>query len=299
VLSASEDFDIRGKISESEARQSFLLSLNDGLRPLLDAEEIQYQAAKALGEYLHTERVGYAEADGDSIVITRNFTNGVRGIEGVYRHANFGPHDLPSFEAGRTVVRPDALDDPALTPSDRAARMSIDARSSVTVPLLKNGKLVALLFVHQRSPREWTPDEVELVEEVAERIWSAVVRARAENALRASEARLQVALDIAGLGTWEIDLLTGSGAIDERGARIVGMKAGQIPDVLSAQAANVHPDDLKKLRDAVTAAVQRGGIFDLSYRVIDGNETRRIASRGRASPTMQEEQCASLERIAM
>ena len=36
-------------------------------------------------------------------------------------------------------------------------------------------------------PRVWTPDEIALVEEVAERTWAAIERARAEAALRESE----------------------------------------------------------------------------------------------------------------
>jgi GAF domain-containing protein len=43
--------------------------------------------------------------------------------------------------------------------------------------------------VHSIAPRAWTSDEVTLVEETADRTWSAVERARAEAALRESEEK--------------------------------------------------------------------------------------------------------------
>jgi transposase len=57
------------------------------------------------------------------------------------------------------------------------------------VPLVKGGRFVAALGVHQHAPRGWTPEEVALVEETAERTWAALERARAEEALRESEEK--------------------------------------------------------------------------------------------------------------
>jgi signal transduction histidine kinase len=50
-----------------------------------------------------------------------------------------------------------------------------------------------VLSLHHASPRHWTDSQVQLAEEVAERTWAAVERARAEEALRHSEASLQEA----------------------------------------------------------------------------------------------------------
>lgn len=58
-------------------------------------------------------------------------------------------------------------------------------------PLLVNGKLVVNLSVHQNEPRHWSDDEVRLVQEVSERLWAEIVRARAEQALRESEEQLR------------------------------------------------------------------------------------------------------------
>ena len=56
-------------------------------------------------------------------------------------------------------------------------------------PLFRNGQLVAALSVTSLLPRTWTPDEVELIRETAERTWDAVERARAEEQLRTADVR--------------------------------------------------------------------------------------------------------------
>ncbi|MBW4553653.1 MAG: PAS domain-containing protein [Aphanocapsa sp. GSE-SYN-MK-11-07L] len=182
-------------LSEANAakeRQAFLLKLNDTLRPLIDAEEIQYQAACVLGEHLGASRVGYAEAqaDDETIAVTRNYTNGVPGIEGRYRYDDYGKELLQEFKAGRTVVRSDIAHDPSLTAAEKAAHAALQLGATVDVPLLKAGRLVAVLFANYPVAHDWSAEEVSLIQEVVDRTWATVERARAETALRESEALL-------------------------------------------------------------------------------------------------------------
>ncbi|HEU4561487.1 MAG TPA: PAS domain-containing protein [Longimicrobium sp.] len=105
---------------------------------------------------------------------------------------------------------------------------------------------------------------------------------RANQALRENEDRLRLALDIAELGTWSWELATGVGEIDARGAEIVGIPAGVVPDIAQAQRASIHPDDLARVEADAAAGLQRDGAFDLAYRAVrpDGG-VRHVASRAR------------------
>ena len=71
---------------------------------------------------------------------------------------------------------------------------------------------------------------------------------RAEAALRESESRLRLALDIAELGTWDWNLADDSSHLDARAAEILGLPAGRVASVTAAQAARVHPDDMASSR---------------------------------------------------
>jgi signal transduction histidine kinase/PAS domain-containing protein len=104
-----------------------------------------------------------------------------------------------------------------------------------------------------------------------------------EMAKQEGEARLRLALDVAALGTWSWDLTTNRGDLDERGATIVGLPAGPLPDVAGAQWAAIHPEDLTPVQEAIAAGIAAGEDFDLAYRVSypDGS-VHYVASRARA-----------------
>ena len=105
---------------------------------------------------------------------------------------DFGPQFISEMKAGETIVIPDVETDPRTRHPDLvAAYAGIATRSILDVPLVKNGRMVSLLFIHHPEPRGWTPNEAALVEETCERLWAAVERARAERRLRDSQALAQ------------------------------------------------------------------------------------------------------------
>ncbi|MBO0950361.1 PAS domain S-box protein [Fibrella forsythiae] len=174
-----------------QPQQTFLLSLSDRLRSLTDPAEIQYQAACALGEYTGANRVGYAEdlLDGQTIEVTRNYTKGVPGLEGRYRYEEYGTELMGQLKDGHTVIRSDITQDPTLTEAEKIAHARLQLGATLNKPLIKAGQLVSVLFVHFEGPHAFTEHELSLLDETAERTWEAVSRARAEEALRSSEAR--------------------------------------------------------------------------------------------------------------
>ena len=72
---------------------------------------------------------------------------------------------------------------------------SLGIGAVVSVPLVRAGQVRASLFVNQRTPRTWRPDETELVKDVASLIWDAVERARAEAELRELNATLEARVE--------------------------------------------------------------------------------------------------------
>jgi signal transduction histidine kinase len=94
--------------------------------------------------------------------------------------------------------------------------------------------------------------------------------------------RLALALDIGEIGIWSWDLATGTGDIDERGARIVGLEPGFIADIAEAQRRRVHPDDLARLETDLKAGLAGREVFDLEYRVVHADGSlAHVASRAR------------------
>jgi signal transduction histidine kinase len=96
------------------------------------------------------------------------------------------------------------------------------------------------------------------------------------------QVRLELALSIGEIGVWSWDLTTGTGDIDQRGAEIVGLEPGFLPDIAAAQQRRVHPDDMVKLGEDLAAGIAAGDLFSLEYRVIHADgRVAYVASRAR------------------
>lgn len=188
--------------SVMEARDRFLVELDDAVRPLLAAEEITFTAARALGRHLAANRCAYAtvEDDQDSFVLTGNYNNDVQSIVGRYRFRQFGEECLRLMRAGEPYVVTDSEDDPRIDETDKASYRFTTIRGVICVPILKAGRFVAAMAVHTKDPREWRTHEVELVQQVASRCWESIERARVTQSLRESERQFrELANSIANL----------------------------------------------------------------------------------------------------
>ena len=184
-------------LREGEERQAFLLELSDALRPLSDPAEMQAEAMRVLGENLGVVRAQYwdAEPDDEHFVSEGGYAKGMERISGRILPDDFGVHVKEALTAGRTLAVADAAADVRVGEAQLAAYEAIGVRAYVGVPLVKDGRLVAALGLYRAGAHDWTNEEIALAEETAERTWAAVERARAEAALRESEARHRTLFD--------------------------------------------------------------------------------------------------------
>jgi PAS domain S-box-containing protein len=94
-------------------------------------------------------------------------------------------------------------------------------------------------------------------------------RKRAEEELRRSEERLSMAIKLAGLCTWDIDLTTGDATVSESHFEMLGLpKAGDRIMPFSLWESRVHPDDLPKVLRAMEDARTKGSFYAPEYRII-------------------------------
>jgi PAS domain S-box-containing protein len=184
IVSRHQENEERLRIEE---QQAFVLKLSDALRPLPDPHGIKAEAARQLGMHLRSDRAFYADVDADGIasIGAEYRTDQTPSMMGRYPLDNFGCVPGDALRAGRTLVVPDVKHWTRLTPREMHAYDALGIAAQIKVPLVKDERLVAFLGVHQRAVRDWSPGEVALVTDVAERTWAAVERACAEAALSA------------------------------------------------------------------------------------------------------------------
>jgi PAS domain S-box-containing protein len=162
-------------------RRDFLLELGDRLANLTEPRAIMDAAVQALGRHLGACRVGYGQVqpDDETVLLETCHAVGVQSLTGAFRLNSFGAHHIDRRRQGQTVVVEDVTSDPL---NDQATWAAIETRSFVSVPLIRDGRFRASLFVNDRTPRAWCKEDVALIEDL--RIWDALERARAEEALR-------------------------------------------------------------------------------------------------------------------
>jgi diguanylate cyclase (GGDEF)-like protein/PAS domain S-box-containing protein len=181
-----------------EKRHAFQLMLTDHLRALADPAEIMVTASALLGEYLDAARVGYVEVGdgGDKITINHNWTNGeVSSLSGEAKSlSDFGSFIGETLRAGRMLVIDDIANDHRCT-ANADAYTAVDVHAFLAVPVIKGGKLLAVLHVHHSHPHVWTNHEIRLTEDMVERTWAAAESARAQAALRIERDRSRYIFD--------------------------------------------------------------------------------------------------------
>ncbi len=254
-------------LAAQERRQRFLLELSDGVRELEDPSAIMDHVQSVLGRMLGASRVGYGEfsEDRQTIELTPEWTEGVPSIAGRIRVPDLGEGVMTELFLGLTV----AVDDVAGDVRSASAAASLSAskiQSFVAAPLFRAGEMRAFLYVHAAKPRVWSPEDVALISDVADRTWSEVERARAEAELRESEARFRDIADTAPVLIW----VTGQDRVRAFvNQAYVDYHGGTYEDARLAEwRAMIHPDDQARVVEESLAGEATGEPFSLEARYL-------------------------------
>jgi PAS domain S-box-containing protein len=255
----------------TEQRLQFLVDLSTHLRSIAEARDVMATAAEMLGRHLRASRVGYAEIseNGEAFAVERDWTDGtIASCVGEYRISDFGVLIESELKAGHTVRIDDVLADPLTAEELIAAEfLRSGKRASIIAPLIRDGRLIASLYVHQTEPRHWREDEVALVQEVAERTWTSVLRARAETALRNSEQLFRQFAEHATDVLWVVDANTrGFEYVSPAYERVWGRPL-EIIKSRSQWEESIHPDDRDRTIHAFRGVLQ-GETVTHEYRIV-------------------------------
>ncbi|PSR55932.1 hypothetical protein AHMF7605_21715 [Adhaeribacter arboris] len=193
-----------------EANLAFLAKISIDFAPLLTIQQVMELVGEQLARYLLLSRCHFALVDEDD-----------DRVEVIYEYRRdekmpslMGTHHLSDnlTEEGRRYLRVGKVAVINATMNSRLVKISaqmlqqIGFGSRVDVPHLAEGQWKFLLTVGRAEVGEWRSDEVELLQELAAKIYIRLERARVEEALHQSEERLQKALSIETVGIIYFDL---------------------------------------------------------------------------------------------
>ncbi|SJZ41881.1 PAS domain S-box-containing protein [Trichlorobacter thiogenes] len=101
-------------------------------------------------------------------------------------------------------------------------------------------------------------------------------RKQAEDTLRESEERLQLATQSSGIGIWDWDLVTDSLVWDESMYRLYGLRREDFSGAYEAWFRCIHPDDTHLTSDAIQAALLGEKEYAPEFRIVRPDGTVRL-----------------------
>jgi len=276
-------------MARQERRQTFLLGLADALRDLTTAEEIMTEVERALGSELKVQRVGYGEVDQErgQVAMSRDWTADVVSAHGQFALDAFGAGLITDLAAGHVIRIADVREDPRTRGAVEAFER-LQTRSLIRAPMIRSGRLRAFLYAHDSRVREWTDEEIELLQEVAARTWAEIERTRAEVELRESEERFRAIADTAPVLIWVTQQDRTRAFVNQA---YVAYSGGTYEEARLLDWRNIlHPEDQERVLAESMAGEASGQPFSMEarYRRHDG-EYRWLKSFSRPRFGAQDE----------
>src|SRR5215510_6687255 len=275
VLVTNRDITERKR---AELNTQFINRLDHELSQITDGDEIIRSATGKLGEYLGVARcyVSVIDLVAGLAVVRENWEGWLRGassVVGEYRIGDFATPELrKKLEVGAAVAVNDVETDPRTRFfAFRYEPLCIGAFASAS--MLREKRWEASLSVHHLQAHDWRPDELQLLRDVAARLWPAAKRAWAVDALRQSEERARRTLaDQMVAGVAECDANGRFRLVNQRYCDIVGYIKAELMGLRMSQI--THPDDWPHNAELYRRLFEKGESFFIEKRYCrkDGSE---------------------------
>ncbi len=272
---------------DAEARVALIATVSESIGASEDPAELLYEVSRAVGEHLHVRRSLFTEIDLDNNrgIVRRDYCRDVASVAGVYKVSDYPEATLREMRGGRIVVNCDSKHDPRTASEYEKTYEPTGERAYIAVPLLRDGRWVAEFWIADDVPRQWSAQEIALLQGIAERAWTAVEKLRVNAALRESEARMQFVGERAGVGYWYWDIARDELFWSPMCNRLHGVPEGERL-TYARYLETLHPDDRPLLDQAVRTALEQGDAtdYEVECRAVwpDGT-VRWIHGKGSAS----------------
>jgi PAS domain S-box-containing protein len=268
----------------NEARLAFLDAHAQAIASLADADSIMAVTTRLLGEHLQISVCSYGDMDDDEEGFTIRggwAAPGRKGVGGRHRLSDFGSRTTDRLRGGQTLVIND--NSMELPPEAAATYRSIGIMATLCMPLVKDGRLKALMAIHDEAPRSWSEADATLLKDVTERSWPHIERAAAQAELHTSNERFRTAVHAVEGVLWTNDA-SGRMTGEQPGwSALTGQSQAEYQGYGWANA--VHPDDIEMSIQTWNAAVESGRPYVFEHRVRRHDGVWRTFSI-RAVPTL-------------
>ena len=160
---------------------------------------------------------------------------------------------------------------------------SLQMSSSILVPLATRNRVLGAIRLIAAGPahRHFTPDDLQLAQDLARRAAVAIENAQLHRAVVEQQAQLRLAHSAARMGTWSWDLVRSEINWSDEFRELHGLPPGT-PATFQGGRDLVHPDDSERVMAELKHFLESGADqLQIEHRAITGdNRTIWVQSRG-------------------
>jgi formate hydrogenlyase transcriptional activator len=253
----------------------------------ISSEEVESEINKWLQritEFFKADRCTLGLFSEDGVQLRRAFEYHLKGVEP--GPAALSKDQLPWYVSqlmqGKLVVINRLEDLPAEAEAERRLCQAKSMKSLLSIPLASGRRILgSCALVAIRAERVWPENLVQRMQLIAAVFVGVLARKRAEESLRESEMRLNLAATSAEAGLWVLEMATGHIWATEKTRELYGLSQYQelnFEDFIQI----VVPEDRARIRRSVERATRTKGDFREEYRIVHPDGTIKwMYARGR------------------
>ncbi|MEH1946353.1 MAG: PAS domain S-box protein [Nostoc sp.] len=282
---AIERMDLTRQLEQSREQQQLIAAIALRIRQSLKLEEILPTIATEVRQFLKADRVVIYQFQPDmsgTIVAESVLPGWTVALGKEILDTCFQQGAGSDYRQGKKR----AIDDiyqAGLTNCHLQLLEQFEVKANLVVPILVKEQLWGLLIAHQCSAsRHWQSVELDLLDRLAVQIAIAIQqgsayqqlqaelaeRQRTEAALKASEEKLKLTLNFAGIGYWEWNPITNQIFASENAIRCFGSDLSDVNWTYEKWLNQLHPEDREWVEPELRQAIATQTDYAVEYRVV-------------------------------
>ena len=152
---------------QAEERLSLLAEVSELTRRIEEPDELMAAVANSVGGHLQVRRCLFNEIDlqNDLEIVHGDYHDGLPSVEGVHKLSEYSNVTTAEIASGKTIVNYNSKTDPRTASDYERSYAPNRERAYVAVPLMRDDRWVASLWVSDDMPRQWEfggccPDQI-------------------------------------------------------------------------------------------------------------------------------------------
>ncbi len=276
----------RQKDAEQLRQQTALAKFGELALRSTDLDEILTRACALIGEALGTDlaKVMELQNDGRTLFVRAGvgWKPGVVGVVTLDAHEDSS--EGHTLKTGEPMTSPDIARETRFKYPPFLTDNGVKAVANVVIIGGKDRPPYGVLQIDSRTPRQFTADDTAFLRGYANLLAATVDRLRVIGEVRNGEARLRLALESGKLGSWEVDVASGTATRTVGYDRIFGYTGWPASWTAETFLDHVLSDDRAYVARKFDHAAKTRSEWDFECRIVraDDGQVRWIEARGRS-----------------